>query len=255
VPAQNVMLKAALAPVLIGGASLAGRRFGHHVGGWLIALPLTSGPVAFILATEQGTSFAAAAAVGMLAGTISQVGFALAYGWTARSGAARAFLAGTAAFALATVVLAFLHWQAAATFALVVIVLGIGWRVARRRTPEPAVEPRALPRWDIPVRMVAATSMVILITTLAPLLGAHLAGLLSPFPVFAAVLAVFTQHTHGRAAAVQSFDGLVFGLLTPAVSFLTLALALPPLGLGAFVIATAAGLAAHGITLLAIPCP
>lgn len=39
----------------------------------------------------------------MLAGTISQVAFALAYGSTARRGTVRAFLAGSAAFAAATV--------------------------------------------------------------------------------------------------------------------------------------------------------
>ena len=40
---------------------------------------MTSGPVAFFLATDHGTSFAGQAAVGMLAGTISQDAFALAY--------------------------------------------------------------------------------------------------------------------------------------------------------------------------------
>ena len=59
--------------MLVGGASLAGRRLGHQVGGWLVALPLTSGPVAFFLASDQGASFAAGAAVGMLAATASQV--------------------------------------------------------------------------------------------------------------------------------------------------------------------------------------
>ena len=37
-PAQNVAMKAVVTPILIGGASLAGRRYGHHVGGWLVAL-------------------------------------------------------------------------------------------------------------------------------------------------------------------------------------------------------------------------
>jgi hypothetical protein len=85
-PAQDVAVKAVLTPVLVGGASLAGRRFGHHVGGRLVALPMTSGPVAFFLATDHGVSFAAGAAVGMLAGTISQVAFALAHGSGVRRG-------------------------------------------------------------------------------------------------------------------------------------------------------------------------
>jgi hypothetical protein len=252
-PAQNVAVKAAVTPLLIGGASLAGRRFGHHVGGWLVALPMTSGPVAFFLATDQGVSFAAGAAVGMLAATISQVGFALSYGATARRGAARALLAGSATFAAATIFLSFLHWSAPATFALVAVVLAVGFLVARRRSSDPPSGPSRIPRWDIPVRMVAATTVVVLVTTLAPLLGSHLAGLLSPFPVFGAVLAVFTHHAHGASGATQALDGLVLGLLAPAVFFLTLALALPGLGLASFALATAAALTAQAATVFAIP--
>jgi hypothetical protein len=43
-------------------------------------------------------------------------------------------------------------------------------------------------------------------------------GLLSPFPVFAAVLAVFTHHGHGPSGATLTLNGLVFGLLAPAVN-------------------------------------
>jgi hypothetical protein len=253
-PAQNVAVKAVLTPVLIGGASVAGRRFGHHVGGWLVALPMTSGPVAFFLATDHGVSFAAGAAVGMLAGTISQIAFALAYGSTARTGATRAFLVGTVAFAAATVALAFVHWTAVPTFGFVLLALGAGYVVVRRRAPAPPPgEPTRLPRWDIPVRMVAATAVVVLITTLAPTLGSHLAGLLSPFPVFGAVVAVFTHRAHGPRAATQALDGLLLGLIAPAVFFVVLALALSTAGLIAFAIAAVAALAAQGASMLAIP--
>jgi hypothetical protein len=252
-PAQNVAVKAVVTPVLVGGASLAGRRFGHHVGGWLVALPMTSGPVAFFLATDQGVSFAVGAAIGMLAATASQVAFALAYARTAHRGAARAFSTGAAAFASATVALSFLHWSAWETFGLVAAALAVGYLATRRRTPAPPSEPTQLPRWDIPARMVAATSVVVLITTLAPHLGPHLAGLLSPFPVFAAVLAIFTHHSHGAASATQALDGLILGLLAPAVFFLVLALTLPGAGLTAFAIATAAALVAQGAGMLAIP--
>jgi hypothetical protein len=253
VAAQNVAVKAVVTPLLIGGASLAGRRFGHHVGGWLVGLPLTSGPVAFFLATDQGSSFAAGAAVGMLAATSSQVAFALAYRSVALRGRARAWLAGCAAFAAATVTLSFLRWPALATFALVLATLLLAYAVTARYAPGPLSEPTHPPRWDIPVRMLAATAVVVLITTLAPVLGSHLAGLLSPFPVFGAVLAMFTHHTHGPAGAMQVLDGLLLGLLAPAVFFLVLALMLPTAGLLAFVGATAAALATQGVTMLAIP--
>jgi hypothetical protein len=76
---QSLVAKGAVTPVLIAGASLDGRGYGHHVGGWLVGLPFTSGPVAFFLAADHGRSFAAGAAVGMLAGTLSQLAFAEAY--------------------------------------------------------------------------------------------------------------------------------------------------------------------------------
>jgi hypothetical protein len=253
VPAQNIAIKAVVTPLLIGGASLTGRRFGHHVGGWLVALPMTSGPVAFFLATDRGTSFAATAAVGMLAGTISQVAFALAYASTALRGAGRAFLAGAAAFAAITVPLSFLHWPAPQTFTLVLASLGLGYAAMKRRAPALPSEPGRLPRWDIPVRMAAATTVVLLITTCAPLLGPHLAGLLSPFPVFGAVFAIFTHHAHGPHGATQALDGLVLGLIAPAVFFLVLATTLASVGLPAFAVAAAAAFAAQAASMFAIP--
>ncbi|HVW19453.1 MAG TPA: hypothetical protein VHB30_14520 [Solirubrobacteraceae bacterium] len=253
--AQNLALKAVVSPLLVGGASLAGRRFGHHVGGWLVGLPLTSGPVAFFLATDHGTSFAAGAAIGMLAGTASQVAFALAYRAAARRGPGRAALVGCAAFAAATAALSLLRWPALETFALVLASLLVGYVVTARRRPagSPQSTPGSPPRWDVPARMLAATAVVVLITAAAPALGPRLAGLLSPFPAFGAVLALFTHHSHGHVGAGQVLDGLLLGLLAPAVFFLALALLLPVLALPAFAIATPAAIAAQGATMLAIP--
>ncbi|MDQ0904628.1 hypothetical protein QFZ22_000613 [Streptomyces canus] len=49
-------------------------------------------------------------------------------------------------------------------------------------------------------------------------LAPHLAGLLSPFPVFGVVMAVFTHRTHGASAAVSVLDGLIMGLAAPPSS-------------------------------------
>ncbi|MFF9135571.1 hypothetical protein ACF1AY_35080 [Streptomyces sp. NPDC014776] len=91
------------------------------------------------------------------------------------------------------------------------------------------------------------------IIALAPLIGPHLAGLLSPFPVFGVVMAVFTHHAHGPGAAAAVLDGLVMGLAAPTVFFLTLAITLPPLGLPAFAVASLAALATQAATMFAIP--
>src|SRR3989442_6477667 len=77
-------LKIVLTPTLIAIATLAGRRWGPSIGGWLVGLPFTSGPVSLFLALEQGTSFAAAAAAGSIAGAAASALFAVAYAAMAR---------------------------------------------------------------------------------------------------------------------------------------------------------------------------
>src|SRR5438105_6889291 len=95
---NTLLLKLIVTPVLIGAASFAGRRWGES--GWFIGLPLTSGPVCWFLALEQGTGFAAAAARGCLAGAAAEAGFCLAYAVAGRhAGWFRCIAAGTLAYA------------------------------------------------------------------------------------------------------------------------------------------------------------
>jgi hypothetical protein len=61
---DTLPLKLTVTPVLILAASLASRRWGESVGGWFVGLPLTSGPVCFFLALDQGADFAAASCLG-----------------------------------------------------------------------------------------------------------------------------------------------------------------------------------------------
>src|SRR5215475_15121158 len=104
------VLKLILAPIIIGAASLAGRRWGPAVSGWLVGLPLTSAPVTFLLALEHGASFAASVSLGTLAGTISQTLFAVVYAWLARRHRwPEALAGGSIVFAVSTVGLAGLH--------------------------------------------------------------------------------------------------------------------------------------------------
>jgi hypothetical protein len=79
--------------------------------------------------------------------------------------------------------------------------------------------------------MILATAFVLLITGAAPVLGPHLAGMLSPFPLFTATLAAFAQHLHGPAAAIKVLRGLLMGLFSYASFMLTLSLLLEPAGI------------------------
>jgi hypothetical protein len=76
-------LKLILAPLIIGSASLAGRKWGPAVSGWIVGMPLTSGPVIFFVAVSHEKAFAANAALGVLSGGLSLVAYALTYSWLA----------------------------------------------------------------------------------------------------------------------------------------------------------------------------
>jgi hypothetical protein len=250
-PAGALALKLIVTPVLVGAASLAGRRWGSAVGGWLIGIPFTSGPIAFFLAVDPGLHFAAAAAVGILAGAASQAAFCLGYSWTAqRVGWPSSLLAATIAFAVGTAVLDFLVLPALALFVVMILVLVVALFLMPGQSTRPA-DRSDFPRWDIPARMVVATCFVIALTSAAPLLGPRLAGLLAPFPLYGAVLAVFAHRVEGAGPAVGVLRGLLLGLFAFASFFLVLALLLPNGIAPAFASAIASALVVQGASLVA----
>jgi hypothetical protein len=247
-------LKIVLTPALIGAASLAGRRWGPAVSGWLVGLPFTSAPIALFLAVDRGSSFAAAVAHGTLAGTISQALFCVAYGWLARRGGwPSALVGGCLAFAISTAALQ--RWTPPLPVLLpgVVGVLVLALRLmpdARRRASSARREP---PRWDIPLRMAAATGVVLLLTGIAPALGPRLTGLLSPFPLYAAILTVFGHQFEGAGTAVSVLRGLLAGLFAFAGFFVAVAVLLERGGIVlAFGVATLVAFVLQAFSLLVI---
>ena len=236
-------------PVLIGAATLAGRRWGQSVGGWLVGLPLTTGPVAFFIALDQGAAFAAGAALGSLGGAAAEAAFCVCYGWTAsRGGWPLALLAGTGAFAAVGAALQGLAWGPLPLLLLGVAALGTA--LLLMPAPTRGAAPVAPPRGDLAARMVLATAVVLLITALAPRLGARLSGLLATYPLFAAIIAAFAHRLQGAAAAVSVLRGLLFGLFAFVAFCFVLGVGLVALGIaGAFVAATAVALAVQGISL------
>lgn len=250
---DTLALKLVVTPVLIGAASLAGRRWGQAVGGWLVGLPLTSGPVAAFLALEHGIGFAAPVALGSLAGVLAEVAFCLAYGWSARRGWPVALVAASAAFAVAAAGLHRLSIQLCGLAALCVLVLVTAlWLIPPRSATQ---SPGPPPRWDLPVRMLVTTALVVVLTELAPVLGPRLSGILATFPVYAAILTVFA-HRVGTVPAVQVLRGLLLGLFSFTGFFVVLGGSIERLGIaGGFSAAVAAALAIQAGSLALVVLP
>jgi hypothetical protein len=210
------LLKLLLMPPLIGGVTLAARRWGAGVGGWLGGFPWVAGPISVFLAVEQGPAFAAASTVGALAGSVGTLCFAFVYasvaqrvGWLPSvllSYAAYFSVAAGSQYVPLTLPLAFVLNLSALSLIL--------WKFPRPAVPLVAAPP---PTFDIPLRMAVATLFVVVLTQVAQVLGADWSGLLTPFPILTSTLAVFTHIQQGPAQSAR----MVRGILTAGYGFAT----------------------------------
>jgi hypothetical protein len=250
----TLALKLVLTPALIAIATLAGRRFGASIGGWLVGLPFTSGPVSLFLAVEQGSAFAAAAAAGSIAGVAASALFAIAYATIARTRGWQASLAvASAVFVVAAVALHALPLSSDLPALAALYVAGVAVAIAGIvviAAPSGRDEGPAAPRWDLPLRMVVATALVLAITTAAPALGPTQSGLLTTYPIYASVLGVFAHRQRGSAAAAQVMGGLCYGIIAFATFFLAIGALVDRVGVvPAFIVAAAGALAVQAMTL------
>jgi hypothetical protein len=246
--------KLILTPLLIALATLAARRWGPAVGGWIAGLPLTSGPVSVFLAIERGRSFAAAAAQATLLGLIAVVSFCVGYGRIGRrlnwpGSCALGFLF----YFFAVFILSFLSLGVFASISVVYLAITAAIFLMDTR-PVNATIRTAHSSWDLTLRMVTATGLVLLITAGAERIGPIWSGLLSPFPIFATVMAVFSHRTGGPHAAIHLLRGIVIGSYAFGAFFLVVALMIGHWNiLETYSLAALVALVANGISLTRIP--
>jgi hypothetical protein len=247
-----LLFKLVVTPLFIAGVSLAGRRWGPTASGLLMGLPLTSGPISVFLALQYGTGFAARAAVGNLAGQASVCVFCLTYGLAARRWPwGWCVLGSLAAFLAATALCDTFAWTLAAAGLFLLAAIPLVARLMPVTAQAPA--PAAPPAWDLPARMLVATTFVLVLTTGAKLLGPQLSGLLAPFPVFGVVLAAFTHQRQGQAAAARLLRGNVLGSLAFVAFFGIAGVLLAGGGLvPSYLLAGLGALATSGATFLVL---
>lgn len=252
-----LLVKLSLAPLLVVGSSLAGRRWGHQVSGLLVALPLVAGPILLITDLERGSHFAARAASSSLLGLVALASFVVVFARSSRrSGWALAVLAGWVAFLIVS--LAFSHADIPAGVGLV-LALGAFALAPLLMPPDPhaeEIEPDDLPAWDLPARAIATALLVLGLTGAAAGLGPRLTGVLTPFPISTSVLAAFVLVQDGPLQANALLRGFLRGAFGFAVFCFLVAVLLLAVGtFGAFTLALAgallAQLLAHVIDLAA----
>lgn len=244
-----LLLKLILVPCLIAFVTLATRRWGATVGGLLMAMPIVAGPTLAFYAVDQGNGFAAEAAATTLLGLVAVAGFCVSYARAAMNlGWPFSLVIGWSAFGLLSFLLSGARLNVSVNLALALAAL----LSARRVIPTTRTSPRATvrPKWDVPLRMVAAAALVLVLTSLAERLGPRLSGVLTPFPVVTAIFAAFTHAQAGPAAVAQFLRGFIPGLCTFAVFCVILSSALRVFNLPiAFGLALVAQMACQAIVL------
>jgi hypothetical protein len=244
--------KALLAPVLLAACTFVAWRWGTTAGGWLLGLPLISGPVSVFLFLEHGARFAENAARGTLLGMVAAGVFYAGYSFAAQGRRWWESLAlGAIACLAVAAALSYVRLDLVDTVLFSAVFLAL--IAATARIPKGA---GAAPAPQLPgllLKMAIASAIVVGITVASGRLGSQTSGMLATIPVISAVMAVSTHRTSGGVSARRMLSGTVAGLWGGAAFFAVVGMlvtAVAPAvtyGAAAAAAAAAAGLAGAGL--------
>jgi hypothetical protein len=219
-----LIVKLTLTPILMWFVSAAGRRWGTLIGGLLAGMPITSVPISIYLYAEQGQNFAREAAASSLSGVGAVALFSLVYATLAkRIPPFLTVLASLAGFVGGLFFLAhFDFWPVfISDIALIFLIL--------RLTPDQGCPTGSMiyPVWDMPVRMITSTGLVLFVTLGGRMFGPSLSGFLAPIPVIAWPLIVFAHVHEGFPGALAALRGNLQGAYGVATFYVLIAILLP----------------------------
>ena len=250
----RLIAELALAPGLVGAATLVGDHWGQRVAGLVSGLPVVVGPLLLIAAQERGLRFTASAANGVLLGLPALGGFALAYARSAHRGPAvgllRGWMAAAALAALVSLCLAGLPFPCGLLIAAGSLALAF---CLMPRVHDAAIQPRrsGSSLKAVQLRMGATAALVLALWAALAVLGPTIGGVLAGFPAVVSVLAVFAHRDGGSDAAISLLRGSLAGMTSFVGFCAVVALLLSRAGLATtFALGSALGLGLQAGTQL-----
>jgi len=212
-----LLLKLFLAPCFVVFVSIIQGRWGDGVGGRLIGLPVTTAPFILIIYIQEGRSFAARAAHGVIVGQIALIAFCWVYAMTvSRMSWAPSLAMGTVTGLITGAVVTSFEIP---LVALLLTVTGI-WATAMKFWPTYSTSLRLSnpPGWELPARVLITIILILILTGFANVLGPRVAGALSTYPVIISVLGAFSHRRYGANATNATLHGLMKSL--PIATFI-----------------------------------
>jgi len=213
-----LVAKALFAPLLLAMCVFAAQRWGAAVGGWLLGMPLVSGPISYFLLIQHGSHFAESAARGTLLGMVGAGVFFVGYALISRGRPwwQALTLAGGASVAV-TVALTRVHPDLIAAMLFAVVFLGLMAVVIGRSSDEVAVPSTKI--HTVFVRMAVASAVVVGVTLASNQLGSQVSGTLTAVPIISAIMAVSTHRAGGSDSVRGLMRGAMAGLWGGAAFF------------------------------------
>ena len=203
-----LLLKLTLGPIMVLFAHYLQKNYGHGIGGRLIGLPITTGPFILIICLQEGRSFGAHVAHGVLLG---QIALSM-YCWVYAMASAKFNWWISLAIGTATCLLTgYITTQyKISTIQTIPILLAV-WAIAMKWWPPAITPPQKVkpPAWELPARILVTLAVLFGLSTLAPHLGASVSGAFSTYPVIASVISAVNHRRYGPAATMATLRGLM----------------------------------------------
>jgi uncharacterized membrane protein (GlpM family) len=180
----GLIAKMVMTAVVVVITSIVVERTGPFVGALVAALPTAAGAAYIILAIEHTPSFIAASALGSAASGAAVSIFALSYTYLAQNRSVVASLSlSLVVWAIAATLLRLVNWTPLTVVVLCAVVFGItiplSWRYRTSGPPKKFLRTR----YDMPLRALAAATVVSIVTTASYSIGSVASGIFALFPI------------------------------------------------------------------------
>jgi len=217
----ELALKMALTAIVVVITSVAVERSGPFIGALIAALPTAAGAAYAILAIEHPPSFIAASAIGSAATGAAVSIFALVYAVLAqRRGLLLSLGVALLVWFMGVALLRLVAWTplsaAVLNAAVFAVTIPLSWRYRASGPPKKFLRTP----FDIPLRALAAATVVAVVTTASYSIGSFASGVFALFPIiFCSSIVILHPRIGGKATASMAahaqvaFVGLALGFL------------------------------------------
>jgi hypothetical protein len=198
----TLAIKLFLAPIFIASAYFIQKKYGPKIGGIFVAIPFIATPILLVIYFQHGKEFFHQAIIGTYAGQVGVLIYIFVYTHLAqRINWVICFITATVCYLILAPLLAALLTN----FWVAILVWLVVWAFLQLTTisfNKDATLPIA-PKWDLPMRIFSALTLIFLVTGFSQILGA-----LAMYPVMTSIMSSFNHARFGANSAIAFLNGL-----------------------------------------------